>query len=91
MAAYLFTGPRFRPLTLAGAIMPGAKLQLYLTGTTTPTPGYSNAGLSAALSDPIVADASGEFPAIYLSTLITYRAQLYNSADVLQWDVDPLS
>jgi len=88
-SAYLFFEPTARPLTLSGALMPGAQLQFYLAGTTTPTDVYADASLGTALSNPVVADADGRFVPIYLDPLVTYRVQLYDSLDVLQYDVDP--
>jgi hypothetical protein len=90
-AAYLFYAPQFRPLTPAGEIMPGAYVQFYVTETTTPTNVYADADLSTPLANPVVADSSGEFPAIYLDPSTTYRAQLYDEDDALIWDIDPLA
>lgn len=91
MSAYLFTSPRFRPLSISGEILPGATLTFYESGTTTPTDVYSDAGLTTPLTNPVVADASGEFPAIYLDPAVTYRALLHDEDAVLQWDIDPLA
>jgi hypothetical protein len=92
MNAYLFFDPRARPLSIAGAILPGAKLKFFLTLTTTPTPVYSDAALSVSLGTTVTADENGQFPPIYLSPLITYRVQMYDANDVLlpDGDVDPL-
>jgi hypothetical protein len=69
----------------------GAKLQLYLTGTSTPTPGYANGNLSTPLSNPVVANSAGQFPAIYLDPTITYRIQLQNAAGAGLADIDPVN
>lgn len=90
MTALLFTAPTFRPLTIAGAIMPNAYVQFYESGTTTPTDVYADAGLGTPLSNPVVADANGEFVPIYLDRRVRYRAQIYDENDVLLLDVDPL-
>jgi hypothetical protein len=90
-AAYLFTSPQFRPLSPSGSILPGAYVQFYEAGTTTPTDVYADADLNTPLSNPVVADTSGEFVPIYLDPSVTYRAQLYDEDDVLKWDVDPLA
>lgn len=92
MNAYLFFDPRARPLSIAGAILPGAILKFFLSTTTTPTPVYSNAALSVSLGAVVTADLNGQFPPIYLSPLITYRVQIYDAGLVLQpnGDVDPL-
>lgn len=89
MNTYLFFDPRARPLTDAGDILPAAKLQFYLTDTTTPSPVYSDAELNTELPNPVIADDAGRFPAIYMDPEVTYRVQLLDSDDVLQWDIDP--
>jgi hypothetical protein len=88
---YLFYSPRFRPLSATGAIMPLCYIQFYKTGTTTPTNVYADAALATPLSNPVVADLAGQFPKIYLDPAVTYRAQLYDASNVLQWDDDPLA
>lgn len=52
----------------------GAKLYTYLSGTNTPSPVYNNADLdpSHAHTNPVVADADGVLPVIYLAAL-AYR------------------
>lgn len=90
MTALLFTAPTFRPLSLSGAIMPGAYVQFYEAGTTTPADVYADAALAIPLSNPVVANSDGEFPPIYLDRSVVYRAQIYDANDVLQLDVDPL-
>lgn len=92
MNAYLFFDPRARPLSIAGDILPGMTLSFFLTTTTTPTPVYSNATLATSLGTVVTADTNGQFPAIYLSPLVTYRVQMRDSAGVLLpgGDVDPL-
>lgn len=88
MNVYLFVDPRFKPLSLSGLIMPDAYLQFYLSETTTPTPAFADT-IGTELANPLVADDDGRFPAIYLDGSVTYRIQLYDADDVLQWDVDP--
>lgn len=92
MNAYLFFDPRARPLSIAGAILPGAKLKFFVTLTTTPTPVYADAALAVSLGTTVTADENGQFPPIYLSPLVTYRVQMYDANDVLlpDGDVDPL-
>lgn len=91
MTAYLFHSPVFRPLNISGGILPGAKIQFYISGTTTPTDVYADAGLTTPLSNPVIADADGRFVAIYLDPTVTYRALLFDEDDALQWDIDPLA
>lgn len=89
MTAYLYFEPTARPLTASGAIMPGAYMQFYAAGTTTPSDVYSDADLTTPLSNPVVADSDGRFPPIYLDPSVRYRVQLYDADNVLQYDVDP--
>lgn len=90
MTATIFFDPQVRPLTNAGATMPAAYLQFYLTLTTTPANVYANANLSTSLGSLVTADSDGRFDApLYMDASITYRAQLYDADGVLIWDVDP--
>jgi hypothetical protein len=69
----------------------GAKIQAYLTSSTTPTPVYADGGLTTPLSNPVVANGSGQFPAIYLDPTVTYRLQVQNSAGAVLSDIDPVN
>lgn len=90
MTATIFFDPQVRPLSDAGATMPAAYLQFFLSETTTPADVYSDASLSTSLGDLVTADSDGRFVApIYMDASITYRAQLYDSDGVLIWDIDP--
>lgn len=57
-----------------GAPVPGAKLYTYLSGTSTPHPVYNHADLdpSHAHTNPVVADADGVLPVIYLDA-VSYK------------------
>lgn len=73
----------------AGAPLVGGKIYTYVTGTSTPTPVYQDAGLTTAWSNPIIIPADGRVT-IYQDTNII-KAVIYNSADVLQESIDPIS
>lgn len=90
-AAYLFYAPQFRPLTPAGGIMPNSYLTFLETGTTDLADVYADADLQTPLANPVVANAAGEFPAIYLDPATTYRVWLHDEDDALVWDIDPLA
>ena len=60
-----------------GVPIPGAWLYFYLTGSSTPAPTYSDAGLSVPNTNPVVADSTGTFPAIFLDDSLIYKVQLY--------------
>lgn len=91
MTGLLITNPTFRAVDVNGVPMSGALLQWYLTGTTTPTPVYTSAALTTPLSNPVVSDSAGLFPAMFRDPTVTYRAQLYTSAMSLVQDLDPVA
>ena len=67
-----------------------AKANWYLTGTTTRTDTYSDNARSSAHANPVVADAAGQFAAIYLDPAITYRCIITQSDDTQIDDIDPV-
>lgn len=85
-----FVLPLAQPLDTNGAVMAGAKLYFYETGTTTPLDTYSDSGLSVANANPVVADANGLFDDIFLLSQ-NYKVILKTSADVTLWTADPVS
>ena len=74
--AQLFTVPQQVALDTGGLVINGAKLFFALSGTTTLTTVYANNALSTPLSNPVVADSSGRFAAVYLPPLVAHRASL---------------
>lgn len=72
-----------------GAPYAAAKMYTYETGTTTPKATYSNAGLTSANANPVVADANGRFPDVYL-TAGRFKILLTTSADVTIDTLDPV-
>lgn len=80
------TGSRYvNPYALAytptlGPI-PGATLTFYLTGSSTLAATYSDAALTYANSNPVVADATGTFPDIFLDPAVVYKAVLQYPAN----------
>lgn len=73
-----------------GGIEAGAKVYFYISGGLTETPSYTTSGLTAEHPHPVVANAAGIFPDIYLDTgNITYRAILKDAAGVTLSDIDP--
>lgn len=89
--ATLFQLPKASPV-FGGDSLAGCKLYFFQSGTLTPIVTYTTAALSVAHSHPVVADGDGVFPAIFMdeATNETYRVQLKDSTDVLQYDVDNL-
>jgi len=70
-----------------GNPLPGAKIYTYAAGTTTNIATYSDAALTVANTNPIVADAAGRYTA-YLSPGIGYRFDIKTSGDVSVDSVD---
>lgn len=91
MAAQLFLLP-FRPALNANAIpVAGAKLYFYATGTTTHQAVYADSGLTTPLANPVEADASGAWPAIYMDGAKVYRIVMKDAdgATLPNGDTDP--
>lgn len=73
-----------------GAPYAAAKAYFYETGTTTAKATYSNAGLSSANANPVVADSDGRFGLIYL-VAGRYKIVLTDANDVqVGDDLDPV-
>jgi parallel beta-helix repeat protein len=88
VAGTLFVLPKQAPLNV-GAVVPGAKLYFYLSGTSTPVATYTTPALDVEHASPVVADADGVFAPIYLdSGNGEHRIKLTDAADVQLWQVD---
>ena len=82
MSAALAPYPWLQFMDGNGTPYPNALLYTYIAGTSTPLATYSDSDLSVANSNPVVADADGIFPAIYLSPLNGYKFILKDEDDV---------
>jgi hypothetical protein len=67
----------------------GAKLYTYATGTSTPKAVYADAALTVALSNPVIADSAGRFPAMFLGAG-DYKTELRDAAEVVIATDDPV-
>lgn len=85
--AHLFDTGIFSALTSGAAIGAGWKVAFYQAGTTTDATTYSDADLATENTNPVVADANGRFPPIWLDTG-SYKYRLLTSADVPVVTVD---
>lgn len=83
--------PFFQVVDANGDPISGAKLYFYTTGTSTPQNTYAQSDLDpgSVNANPVVADASGRFGAIYLGTT-DYKAILKDADDVTIATLDPL-
>lgn len=88
--ARLFFIPQAVRINSAGEPYAGAKANFYLTGTTTPVNTFQENSLTTPHANPVVADAAGQFPAIYLTPSVTYRCIITDSDDNQLDDIDPV-
>ena len=86
----LFFMPQAVRVNSAGLPYAAAYISFSLTTTTTLTDTYQDNALGTPHANPVVADAAGQFAAIYLDPAITYRARIYDQNDNLLDDIDPV-
>lgn len=94
--ADLFVLPWRPALDTNNKVIPGAQLWLTLEGTDVASTGYADIGLTTPLPNPVVANALGRWPSIYLDGNISYRARVYDEdaevgVDTPIEDIDPYS
>lgn len=90
MTAYLPPQGRFRAFDDNGAPLAAGKLYTYVTGTSTPLATYTTSSQAVANSNPVILDAAGEAD-VWIPANTPYRFLLTDSADVTQWDRDPIT
>lgn len=88
--ALLFRLPKQIPVDDSGTPYPSCTAQFLLTGTSTETDSYSDADLTTPHANPVVADANGVLPPIYLDPLVDYKLTLRESDSTLIYTVDPV-
>ena len=69
----------------------GAKLFFTITGTNTDLDTFSDAGLTTANANPVVADSTGVFSDIFLGNTSSYKVILKDKNNVQIWEADPVS
>jgi hypothetical protein len=84
-----FVLPLQQVFTASGRLGAGYKLRFYESGTSTPLDTYSNAALTTANANPVVADANGTFDDIHLLN-VPYKVTLTDDDDVEIWSADPV-
>lgn len=72
--------PYFPARDRNGRLVSGALLYVYTNGTTTKASIYSNLALTTPLANPVAANSSGQFPAIYADAGTTGTPVLYTLA-----------
>ena len=81
--------PVWSPVDVNGDVYPGAQLETFASGTTTPLVAFADAALTIPLTNPIIADAKGQFPEIFLDGS-GYKLILKDADDVLIGEFDPV-
>lgn len=88
--ALRFNAPYFEWIDGTGTPLAGGKLYFYASGTSTPLATYSDAALTTPNANPVIANASGYWGAIFLQAL-DYKVLLKDANDVQIWSADPVS
>lgn len=82
--------PFLQPVNGSGVPFANAKLWFYVANTSTPLDTYSDANLSVPNTNPVVADANGMFPVIYLGSG-TYDIVLKSSSGATIWTAEDVA
>ncbi len=85
----LFVLPRAEVQDSSGGVEAGAKLEFFITSTSTNLDTYSDDALTTANANPVIADSAGRFGAIFLRDE-DYKVVLSDSDDVQIWSADPV-
>lgn len=81
--------PRMQVFDSDGAPLAGAQMEFYESGTSTPKDTFSDDGLTAANTNPVLADSAGRFGEIFLASG-DYKVILKDSGGVTIWTADPV-
>jgi hypothetical protein len=86
------TLPIVRIVKADGAAYPNGKLDLFVSGTSTPATAYTDKNRTTAHSNPVIADANGVLPTIYLDPAVSYRVRGrdQDGANIAGFDFDPI-
>jgi hypothetical protein len=68
----------------------GALLEFFEAGTSTPKDTFSDEGLTTPNANPVVADANGLFPDIWMPDGARYKVTLDDKNLVQKWEADPV-
>lgn len=73
-----------------GNPLPGAQLFTYQSGTSTPSPVFTDAALAVPYTNPAIANAGGFYYGIYMGAS-AQKWILKDASGVTQWTVDPVT
>lgn len=84
--ATLWQYSRSQARDVNGRAFPGAKAFFFDANTTTPRVVYADNAATTPLTQPVLADSQGRFPAVFLPSGL-YRERVTTSGNVLLWDI----
>jgi microcystin-dependent protein len=84
--ATLWQYSRSQARDLNGRAFPGAKAFFFDANTTTPRVVYADNAATTPLTQPVLADSQGRFPAVFLPSGL-YRERVTTAGNVLLWDI----
>lgn len=90
MSAFLWYRSGTRETDQDNVVLPGAKAYFYSIGTTTPITVYEDGGLSTPHASPVVADAYGKWPAVFI-TSDQYKFKITDADDNAIDTIDNIS
>lgn len=85
-----FVSPQQQFISFAGQPYAGGFLYFYVSGTSTPTPTYSDEGLTTPNTNPVQLDSAGDAGNIFLDPGIIYKVELTDSNLNPIWTFDPV-
>ena len=84
-----FPDQLFQALDSNGNPINGAKLNFYITGTSTRKDTYSDSAKTIANANPVVADSAGRFGGIFMDLDAGYKVVYTDASDVVIGTFDP--
>jgi hypothetical protein len=82
--------PYFTVLDSSGNPISGAKIQTYISATSTPANTYTDRTAATTNANPVVCDSAGRC-VIYFDDSVVYKLVITNAADVVIETIDPYS
>lgn len=79
--------PHAQALDASGDPLAGATLTTYRAGTTTPVAAFLDEAATTPATNPVIADASGTWPPLYLADGIAYRLRAASADGAVIFDV----
>lgn len=90
MASFSWPASRQTVLDSNGELVPGAKLNFYVAGTTTPLVVYQDSALTTPHPNTIEASSAARWPRVYMP-YTDYRERARTAAGTLLWDDDGIA